>query len=105
MKSHPAPIDARKWTWNGPGDDDEDYRQTWNRVTKLPKWAQAVIRWLCGLRGHEISATEWGYGGGDNVDCWCRWCNALGSVPRETARFMWETWEGWGRFQEINDAG
>ena len=31
--------------------------------------------------GHEISKTEWGYGGGAFIDHWCRWCNEMIEVP------------------------
>ncbi len=33
--------------------------------------------------GHEISNTEWGYGGGNFVDRHCRWCDELIRVPKQ----------------------
>ena len=39
--------------------------------------------WLCGLiTKHEISETDWGYGGGDMCDYWCRWCDKLFQMPK-----------------------
>lgn len=38
---------------------------------------------LCGfLTGHELSETEWGYGGGNLVDRNCRWCDLLIQIPK-----------------------
>lgn len=37
---------------------------------------------VCGvITGHEISKTEWGYGGGKFVDRNCRWCDHVIRVP------------------------
>lgn len=56
-----------------------DYIQTWAiaaRINRKHKWRGLIIKFLCWLlTGHELSKTEWGYGGGDKVDRWCRWCN------------------------------
>ena len=60
----------------------------WNfRPKPLSKWLRRhVIEKICGaLTGHEPSETEWGYGGGDYVDRWCRWCNKLLKVHRKEA--------------------
>lgn len=41
-----------------------------------------MLQWICGfLTGHEISKTEWGYGGGKFADCNCRWCDHVIKVP------------------------
>ena len=53
-----------KWTWR-----------------KHPRIFVALVR-LCGwLTGHEISKTEWGYGGGKYADMNCRWCDKTIRVP------------------------
>jgi len=53
-----------------------DYPQTWPLCTLLPKRVQPWTKRLCAMvTGHELSKTEIGYGGGDRVDGWCRWCN------------------------------
>ena len=49
---------------------------------KLTKRA-AMLQWLCKrFTGHEISKTEWGYGGGKFVDRNCRWCDKVIKVPK-----------------------
>lgn len=65
------------------------YPQTWVEVAKLRRvpWVGTMLyrfaQWLCGkLTGHHVSRTEWGYGGGDHADVWCRWCNKMGKIPR-----------------------
>ena len=78
----------------------KDYFQTWQYVSKIRrikfigKFLSKTIQFICGLRGHELSKTEWGYGGGDTADCWCRWCNKLIEVPKDSIRF---------RFKESSD--
>lgn len=53
------------------------------------KWLKKSIQWLCGfLGGHELSNTEWGYGGGEFADRWCRWCNKVIKVPKESIYFV-----------------
>jgi len=46
------------------------------------------LQWLCELAGHELSLTEWGYGGGDVADRWCRWCDKLIVVPKTSLFFL-----------------
>ena len=58
------------------------YRQTWWIVCryfgKREGWRRKVIEKLCGFfAGHELSKTEWGYGGGNFVDRHCRWCDKI----------------------------
>jgi len=62
---------------------DWKYPQLWNfasgkrRVTRF-------VRWLCeNFIGHELSETEWGYGGDGYVDRWCRWCNLKIGVAKQ----------------------
>jgi hypothetical protein len=66
------------------------YFQTWHHVAKIRrikfigKPIVKGIQAVCGfIGGHEPSKTEWGYGGGDYADSWCRWCNKLIPVPKE----------------------
>lgn len=70
------------------------YFQTWNKLTKLRKIPiignilYRAVQSMCGVViGHEISKTEWGYGGGNSVDVWCRWCNKMMSIPKDEAHF------------------
>ena len=65
-----------------------DYPQTWYLATKLPKRMQRFCKWFCGLTTkHEWSDTEWSYGGGEYADRWCRWCNQIIKVPKESVYF------------------
>ena len=42
-----------------------------------------ILEKLCGwLTGHELSKSEWGYGGGKFVDHHCRWCDKVIKVPK-----------------------
>lgn len=65
--------------------DNQEYPQTWWIVTKFckgnPKRKRRIQRFCGILTGHEISKTEWGYGGGKFVDFNCRWCDKLIKVP------------------------
>jgi hypothetical protein len=54
----------------------------WTRRRTNPKLYALRIA-ICGrVTGHELSNTEWGYGGGNLVDRHCRWCDKLIQVPR-----------------------
>jgi len=64
----------------------KNYPQLWFYVPKNPT-LKKMVQWLCGLTHHELSKTEWGYGGGDMADRWCRWCNKLIEVPKDSIRF------------------
>jgi hypothetical protein len=74
----------------------EKYFQTWpyvskiNRIKFIGKPLVKIIQFICGLFDHELSKTEWGYGGGDTADCWCRWCNKLIEVPKDSIRFRFK---------------
>lgn len=64
-----------------------EYPQLWWVVSKYPQPIKKVIQFLCGLLGgHELSKTEWGYGG-EHVDRWCRWCNKFIQVPKTSIYF------------------
>lgn len=77
----------------------EKYFQTWMYISKLRrvkfvgKILVAIIQFFCGLKGHELSKTEWGYGGGEYADRWCRWCNKLIKVPKTSIRFAFKETE------------
>lgn len=62
------------------------YPQLWYWVSRFhrDRWPllRHLIEWLCQHTiGHEWSATEWGYGGGQMMDRWCRWCGKRIEVP------------------------
>jgi hypothetical protein len=41
-----------------------------------------IIEKICGfLTGHEISKTEFGYGGKGTIDRNCRWCDKVIQIP------------------------
>ena len=54
-------------------------------LRKIPHIGESVYRFIqrtCGeLTEHQWNKNEWGYGGGDTVDVWCRWCNHMGTIP------------------------
>ena len=67
---------SKNWSKN----KDKNYPQTWNYMSKFNRFPKIkkFLRWLCGVcGGHELSKTEWGYGGGDYADRWCRWCDKM----------------------------
>jgi hypothetical protein len=72
------------------------YFQTWmyvSRMRRIPvvgKLLYLVIQFFCGIKGHEPSRTEWGYGGGDYADRWCRWCDKHIIVPKDSIRFAFK---------------
>lgn len=66
------------------------YFQTWGWNSKLMRKCKRCAlfwQWVCGLFGHEISRTEWGYDGGDTADVWCRWCNKFMQVSKSELQF------------------
>ncbi len=84
----PARTIFAKRFWNEPFND---YPQTWYY---MPYWKpmKRLIQWICGVvGGHEKSKTEWGYGGGEYVDNWCRWCNKVIRVSISETRFRHPT--------------
>lgn len=75
-----ARLHHRNWT-----KDRWKYPQLWFVTVswlRRGSWKHKSVVWLCGkLTGHELSDTEWGYGGGGMVDRHCRWCDKLIQVP------------------------
>lgn len=70
---------------------DFDYPQTWYIVAGHKRTSK-IAQFLCNLFiGHELSETEWGYGGGEYADRWCRWCNKMIQVPYESIYFQFES--------------
>lgn len=68
-----------------------EYPQTWWYMPKKMRWIRRVMQWGCKwVGGHEISKTEWEYGGGDFAIRRCRWCDAPIKVPRESIRFQFK---------------
>lgn len=70
----------------------QPYPQLWYCMPRKDRWPwiAAALQWLCGLTGHELSNTEWGYGGGDYADRRCRWCNKKIKVPKDSIRFAFK---------------
>jgi hypothetical protein len=72
------------------------YFQTWSYVAKIRRipligrLLSKILQSVCGVFGHELSKTEWGYGGGDTCDRWCRWCNKLIIVPKTSIQFAFK---------------
>ncbi len=83
---------------------DDDYVQTWyymplrwkknkglnDEIKKhfIGYRLRKILEFLCGLLGdHELSNTEWGYGGGKYADRHCRWCDKTIRVPYESTYF------------------
>ena len=66
--------------------DRKSYPQMWHLWGKYLGYRnkkRKFIERICGLlTGHEPSKTEWGYGGGNYVDRWCRWCDKLMKVHK-----------------------
>lgn len=70
-----------------PKNKGRDYPQLWYcwpKFTGRKNKSMFKIRtYICKLfTGHEISKTEWGYGGGNFVDRNCRWCDELIKIPK-----------------------
>ncbi len=87
MKTKLLSFISKNWTKN----QGKDYPQTWNYMPKRFPWTKALLQFLCNLfGGHELSKTEWGYGGGEYADKWCRWCNKMVQVPKESIYFQFK---------------
>lgn len=53
-------------------------------LTAQYRKTQFFIEVICGfLTGHELSETEWGYGGGRYIDRHCRWCDKTFQLPKQ----------------------
>ena len=72
---------------------ETDYPQLWYHMPRKRNYPRLrrFLQWGCGLLGHELSKTEWGYGGGKYADRWCRWCDKIFSVPVESLGFEFES--------------
>lgn len=58
---------------------------SWPRWTKRIRWVHRLKTWACGkITGHEWSLTETGTHG-NGTDKWCRWCDAMVTMPRSEA--------------------
>ena len=96
---HVARVHWKNWPSQG-GDPErkkarqarQEYPQLWYCMPKAKRfpWTRAFLQWLCGLTRHELSNTEWGYGGGDYADRWCRWCDKRLRVPKTEIRFQFK---------------
>lgn len=51
---------------------------------KIKKFA--FIQYICGLIGHSFDA-DWGYGGGEYADAWCRHCDKFSQVHKTSIWF------------------
>ena len=72
---------------------NREYPQTWYLMPKKRNHPRlrCLIQQMCGfLTGHELSKTEWGYGGGKYADRWCRWCDKMIRVPHESLYFQFD---------------
>lgn len=60
-----------------------EYPQLWCHIPiKRRTRRRRFVEWLCKIStGHEISKTEFGYGGGGMADYHCRWCDKLIQMP------------------------
>ena len=70
----------------------KDYPQTGGYIVHFKQlWLEVFLQWLCNLcGGHELSKTEWSYGGEKYADRWCRWCGKLIRVPKESIYFQFK---------------
>ena len=55
------------------------------RVRKIHVFGK-LIQFICGLIGHSFDA-DWGYGGGDYADVWCRHCDFFTQIPKTSIWF------------------
>lgn len=84
-ESRKSQILARVFGWlnQQTGRNSRGYPQGWYRMPRN-RFLRTLCKRICGiLGGHEISKTEWGYGGGEYADRNCRWCDVLIRVPKD----------------------
>ena len=83
------------------------YLQTWMYASRIrrkhPRLLQTIQGICAVVTGHTPSKTEWGYGGGDTVDSWCRWCNAFLHIPASEALTLFPDMVG--RLDELGQLG
>jgi len=88
LKSKLLTLVAKPFARN---EQQREYPQLWYCVCRIrPKFLIKIIQFVCGLTGHELSKTEWGYGGGKYADRWCRWCNKRVRVPKDSLYFQFD---------------
>ena len=51
------------------------------KIKKLP-----FMQFICGMIGHSFDG-DWGYGGGEYADVWCRHCNKFTQIPKTSVWF------------------
>lgn len=56
------------------------------QVKALPRPLNKILQFLCGIGGHSFDG-DWGYGGGDYADVWCRHCDHFAQVPKTSIWF------------------
>ena len=107
---------SKNWKKN----KNKDYPQTWYYMP--PRWSKKknlndkaeyhiigyplrrLLEFLCGFfGGHELSKTEWGYGGGRFADRHCRWCDKTIRVPKESIYFQFKESHAKDFMAQIND--
>lgn len=57
------------------------------RISRIPLIGRPLYRRvvaICGARGHTPGG-DWGFGGGETVDSWCRWCDHYSLIPKSEA--------------------
>ena len=91
-----------------PKNRGKDYVQGWYcigiRHGPKYKYRRIFAETICRLlTNHEISKTEWSYGGGEWIDCHCRWCDKVIRISSEEARFRFDTFNDWGRTQKFDE--
>ncbi len=71
-------------------EDRQEYPQLWYYMPFNLHIAK-MLQFLCKITGgHELSKIEWGYGGLEYADRWCRWCNKVIQVPKESVYFQFK---------------
>lgn len=88
-------------------EDNKDYPQTWYFMP-LNWFPRRFLQTLCGiLGGHEISETEWAYGG-KYVCVNCRWCDKSIEITSDQAldlfpdsEFLRDTIKKWRKITNV----
>ena len=104
---------SKPWKKN----EGTDYPQTWYYMP--PRWSKrtekhhlighplrCLLEFLCCLMGgHELSKTEWSYGGGDFADRYCRWCDKPVLAPKESIFFQFKEVDAMSLIKEMGEDG
>jgi len=62
---------------------NKNYPQTWWYIPLKKNILRITLQKFCSIfTGHELSNTEWGYGGGRFLIRNCRWCGKAFKVPK-----------------------